>query len=55
MTLHNFVAFLNRKKVPKNRDIYVEPTNYQEKSVHITLELAFLEIKAVNPYLKWLF
>ena len=51
MTLHNFVAILNRKKVPQNRDIYVEPTNFQEKSVHITLELAFLEIKAVNPYL----
>ena len=51
MLSDNFVAFFKPEKGTKNRDIYVEPTHFQEKSVHITLELAFLEIKAVNLYL----
>ena len=55
LVLVYFAAFLNRKNVRKNRDIYAEPANFQEKLVHIMLKLASLEIKAVNLYLDSLF
>ena len=50
--LYKYVNIIsNRKKGMKNREIYIEPATFQEKSVHFTIELAFLEIKEVNLYL----
>ena len=54
MILRNFIAFLNRRNVPENVYLYVEPAIFQELSVHITLELAFLKIKAFYLLLNWL-
>ena len=50
-----FVMILLRFRTEKKVKKIVEQTNFQEKSVHITLELACLEIKAANLYLDWLF